>query len=417
MATKRVLFVDDEPNILQGLRRMLRGMRKEWEMAFANSGQEALALMAEQDFDVVVTDMMMPGMDGAQLLNEIKQRYPNVIRIILSGHADRELIMSSLGATHQYLSKPCSADVLKAAVERAFNLNSLFEEDPTLKPLISRVQSLPSVPALYIQVMEELRNPDTTINRIGEIVAQDPAMTAKILQLINSAFFGLSKPVSDPARAVRLLGMDTVRMLVLSAHVFKQFDKDAIRDFNLDALWYHGTIVGHFARQIARSEGADDDTCNDAMMAGILHDIGKLILLVNLPGEYRQLLQMAAREEADLFELERMYFGASHAEIGAYLLGLWGLPNPIVEAVANHHHIGDPGVTEFSAMVAVYVANVLSHELIDQAGPAEEMIDMDYLGPYSDRLAVWRDVCQSSLKNGLSNDPPVASRFGSVAVG
>ena len=403
MPNKSVLFVDDEQNVLDGLRRMLRSMRKEWEMAFVNSGRAALMLMADQHFDVVVTDMRMPEMDGAQLLNEIKSRHPNVVRIILSGHADREMIMNSLGATHQYLSKPCDANTLKSAVERAFSVNSLFQEDPTLKPLISRIQSLPSVPTLYLKIMEELRSPNATTKRVGEIIVQDPAMSAKILQLVNSAFFGLSKPVSDPLRAVHLLGLDTVRTLVLSAHVFKQFDSAQMKGINLDELWHHGSIVGSFARQIARCEHSDEMTCGDAMMAGILHDVGQLILLANLTNEYLELLEMQAREHADLFFLERMYFGASHAEIGGYLLGLWGLPNQIVEAVANHHHLGEP-ISDFSVLVAVHAANALAHELCDDlAQNAEDQLDADALGPMMERLPIWRVACQEIAHAGASN--------------
>src|SRR5262245_37814840 len=99
---KKILFVDDEPNVLQGLERMLRSMRHEWEMQFAMSGPAALERLAEQTFDVIVSDMRMPGMTGAQLLTEVSQRHPHIVRIILSGQADQEDILRSVGPTHQY---------------------------------------------------------------------------------------------------------------------------------------------------------------------------------------------------------------------------------------------------------------------------------------------------------------------------
>lgn len=397
MTSKRVLFVDDEPNILQGLQRMLRGMRHDWEMHFASGGQGALALLAEQPFDVVVSDMRMPVMDGAQLLNEVKRLYPNIIRIVLSGHADRELIMSSLGATHQYLSKPCSAETLKAAVERAFSLNALFEEEPSIKPLISRIHTLPSVPALYLQIMDELRSPDATVEQVGSIIARDPAMTAKILQIVNSAFFGQAGPVSSAEYAVELLGLDTVRTLVLSAHLFKQLDNQPQQSETLDQLWRHGTVVGQFAAAIAQAERASEEVCGNAMIAGTLHDIGQLLLLTNLPGEYLPLMTMVEKEGADLFEMERMYFGASHTEIGAYLLGLWGLPAAIVEAVVHHHSLDGLPAGQFCEAVAVYVANALSHELLDGGPTAEEALELTALGGLAQRLPAWRRACLQIL--------------------
>jgi len=112
---KRVLFVDDEPRILDGRRRMLRSMRHEWKMSFAETGQEALAILANQPFDVVVVDMRMPGMDGVQLLSEVRKRH-QIIRIVLSGTADREAILRAVGLAHQYLSKPCDAETLKSVL-------------------------------------------------------------------------------------------------------------------------------------------------------------------------------------------------------------------------------------------------------------------------------------------------------------
>ena len=362
------------------------------------SAREALDLMEEQRFDVVVSDMRMPVMDGAQLLNEIKDRYPDVIRIILSGYADRKLIMDSLGVTHQYLSKPCDAETLKAAVARALSLRSLFKEDPSFQPLISRIHTLPSLPSLYLEIMNELRSPEATISSISQIIARDPAMTAKLLQLVNSAFFGLPQTVSTPEQAVKLLGLDMMRTLVLSTHVFKQCDHQSIQGADLDPLWRHSSIVGIFSKQIAIFEGADAQVSGEAMMAGLLHDIGKLVLLVNLPEDYARLHKLMQREDADLLELEHLSFGATHAEIGAYLLGLWGLPNVIVDAVARHHHPAERLGSGFSPLAAVYVANILANEFAGTGDKAEEIIDWDYLQEHAVRLPKWRDLCRNALE-------------------
>src|ERR1700758_5310713 len=142
---ERILFVDDEPMVLDGVRRSLHAMRKDWEMSFVNSGHEALEAMAGQTFDIVVTDMRMPGMDGAQLLEEVKKRSPQSLRVILSGQSDRETILRSVNPTHQYLSKPCDGEELRTRLMRAFALKDLLE-NPELKGLVSKLDSLPSLP-------------------------------------------------------------------------------------------------------------------------------------------------------------------------------------------------------------------------------------------------------------------------------
>jgi HD-like signal output (HDOD) protein/CheY-like chemotaxis protein len=399
MNRRRVLFVDDEQLILQGLQRMLRGMRKEWDMSFATSASEALELMAKDPYDAVVADMRMPGMDGAQLLNEVKDRYPKSVRIILSGHADREMIMRSLGATHQYLAKPCDAENLKATLKRALALNSLLQGDPLFEPLISRIQSLPSLPSLYLKIQDELSSPDPSISRVADVIAQDPAMTAKILQLVNSAFFGIPRQISNPATAVNLLGLDTVKAVVLSAHAFSQLDK-VPPYIDLDRMWSHSTLVGNLSHQIAKAEGSDNQTCSDARVAGMLHDVGKLVLLANLPEEYVRLHELATELKGNLFELEHLEWGATHAEVGAYLLGLWGLPESVVKAVALHHGPSGRLDETFSATLAVYAANAFAHEFTAGEDEPADALESDDLGNLDVRLSAWRKLCGKTLEAG-----------------
>lgn len=391
---KRILFVDDEPNVLRGLRRMLRGQREEWDMAFAGGGEEGLALMQQRPFDVVVSDMRMPGMDGAEFLCEVMRRYPNVVRLVLSGHSEWELIMKSLGPAHQYLTKPCDADQLKATVTQAFALRELLA-DPNLRALVARMDSLPSLPALYQRIIEALRSPDASCKAVGEIVSQDPAMAAKVLQLVNSAFFGLPQRVSRPSQAVTLLGLDTIRALVLAVHVFTEFDQRQVNALSLDLWWLHCLTVGTLAKRIAQTEVQDRKVWDDALLAGLLHNIGELVLVANLPEEYVAVRERAAHGEVDVLEAERQVFGATHAEIGAYLLGLWALPDPIVEAVAFHHQPSRSHNRGFSPLTAVHAAHSLCSAAFatDDATP-DEAFDVDYLNALglAERTAVWREL-------------------------
>jgi len=393
----QILFVDDEPNVLQGLQRMLRPMRQEWEMEFTNSGAKALAKLSERPFDIVVSDMRMPRMDGNQLLTEVMQKHPQVVRIILSGHSDQEVILKSVGIAHQYLSKPCDPEILKTTVARAIALRDLMA-NVLLKRLVSQMQSLPCLPSLYVELVDELGKPDPSIKVIGETISKDVAMTAKILQLVNSPFFGICKRVSSPAEATSLLGLDIVRSLVLSIHVFSQFNQASVPGMPLEKLWSHSLQVGQYAKQIARAENQDRRIADDAFMAGVLHDTGKLILASNFSDWYNQAISLSKEKQESLAVLETELFGTSHGEVGAYLLGLWGFSHPLIEAVAFHHHPSRSPDGGFSLLTAVHVANAFAHADSSSDGLVHpsNSLDVEYIANLNltERIPCWREACQ-----------------------
>jgi putative nucleotidyltransferase with HDIG domain len=278
-------------------------------------------------------------------------------------------------------------------VARAFALRDLLSNE-RLKQLATRIKSLPTLPTLYQQLTNELRKDDASMEQIGEIISRDIGMTAKILQLVNSAFFGLPQPISNPGEAVMYLGLSTVRALVLSLQVFSQFKNPRLTGFSLDALADHCWKTAVLARRIARAESSDTKMMDQCFLAGLMHDIGRIILADGMPEQYTKVWNEAREKHLPLWQAEQAEFGATHAEVGAYLLGLWGLPNPIVEAVALHHSPCLCVVPGFSPLAAVHVANAFVHE--KDGAPAESVhIDMDYLTTLglADRLAEWRDVC------------------------
>jgi len=395
---KRIIFVDDEQNILLGLKRMLRGMRNEWDMSFAGSGEEALRTLDEIPYDVIVTDMRMPVMDGAQLLIEVKKRYPHMVRIVLSGHSEREMVLKSVGPAHQYLAKPCDADALKSTVSRACALRDLLGNE-TLKKLLTQMDTLPSVPSLYTEIIEELGSPDSSLNRVGEIISKDVGMSAKILQMVNSAFFGLSREISSPSQAVNLLGLNIVKALVLSVHVFSMYQGARQSYFSIEKLMNHSMTTGALAKAIVSAQTGSKKTIDDSFMAGVLHDVGILVFVSNFSEKYKEAFEAANREKIDLHEAEQRVFGATHMEVGAYLLGLWGIPDAIVEAVMFHHTpLAFLGPLEFGPLAAVHVANVLSIKKLAPYGPgAQSEIDQAFL----DRLGMaghlpdWVTLCDN----------------------
>jgi HD-like signal output (HDOD) protein/ActR/RegA family two-component response regulator len=388
---KNVLFVDDEPKVLQGLERQLRSLRHEWSFHFAPSGPQALEFLAAAPVDVIVSDMMMPGMDGAELLTEVMRRFPRVVRLVLSGQSEREGILRLVGPAHQYLSKPCTAEELRAVIGRALALRDLLS-DPSLRELVSGITSLPSVPALYAQLNEELRQAEPSISRIVEIVSKDAGMAAKLLQIVNSAFFGLPQRAADVAEAVQYLGLATLQALVLSAQAFSQVDAGTIRRFALADVEQHSWLTGLLARQIAQAEHCDTRTADQCFLAGLLHDAGHLVLAAALPGRYQRVLLAAQGSGRPVWEAERTEFGAGHAEVGAYLFGLWGLPDSVVEAVALHHRPADSPAGGFSPTLAVHVADALNHDHCRlESGPTGYRLDREYLGAQGllERLEDW----------------------------
>lgn len=406
---KRILFVDDEAKLLEGLQRMLRPMRQEWDVRFVQSGGEALSLLEKEPFDVVVSDMRMPGMDGAQLLEKVKGRFPRTVRIILSGHSEKEFVLKSVKTVHQYLSKPCDPETIKSVIRRACSLSELLDEGP-IKELVSSITSLPSLPSLYFEMLELLRSPDVSLQRIGEIISKDIGMTAKILQLVNSAFFGLPRQISNPAQAVTLLGLEVIRTLVLSIHIFEQFDQGRQGGVSLEELWTHSIRTGIMAKEIAKEEGQSPPAIDDAFTAGLLHDLGKPLLATNFPHRYREVAEAVRCRKIRAWEAEQQVWGTTHSVVGAYLLRLWGLPDSIVEAVAFHHCATERQESAFSPLLAVRVADAL------EQGPrvGEDLSGLQPLKNHLERLGMGdRFVRWADISRQIGETEVGASRHGS----
>ena len=360
LVQRKILFVDDEPHLLAGLKRVMRSRRNKWEISFANSGPEALTLMADKPFDVILTDFRMAGMNGLELLKEVKAKHPHMIRIFFSGEVDQKLIMASVRVAHQFISKPCKAQALKEKIEQTISLHQILE-DEALRAIVSKIDSLPSLPAMYSEIMSELASSNASIKKVGEIISSDIGMTTKILQLVNSAFFGLRRRVTSPEQAVLLLGLDTVKSLVLSLQIFSQFTMSKAFLSTVSRLWAHSLATGKCAKAIAAVEKLPKELVDQAFMAGILHDCGKLVLLANFPDKMHHVIDEVRNSDIGELEIERNVFGVTHAAVGAYLLGLWGLPPAITSAISYHHSPGDSPDKDFSILTAVHVANHLDH--------------------------------------------------------
>ena len=396
---RRVFFVDDAPEILKLLQRTLAPMQSEWTMEFFSSAKSALAVMGEASCDVLVSDMTMPGMDGAQFLTEVRKVSPQTIRIILSGDQSPVNYLRSASVAHRFLQKPVDVETLKATIAQAEALRVVLA-DPALRTLVSEVKSLPSLPSIYQDLMQEMQSPQASLKKASRIVAKDLGMVTKILQLVNSAFFGLRTHVSDPEQAVALLGFETIKSLVLSSQVFAQFDQAKLPAFSLDELWRHAMLTATCARRIAKEAGASQPVIDEAFTAALLHDVGVLVLVANKPDDYAKVLELTRARQMPDWAAERDIFGADHAHVGAYLLGIWGLGDGIVEAVAFHQHPRDYKASGFQAVTAVHIGNALA-ETHASAGPGTGEIlnlDQNYLAREHllTQIPRWRELCAAA---------------------
>ncbi|MEP7153219.1 MAG: response regulator [Nitrospira sp.] len=391
---KRLLFVDDEENVLNGLQRMLRPMREEWDMQFVTSGEEALQALTQAPFDVVVSDMRMPGMDGVTLLKEVQGRFPQIVRIVLSGQSDQTMIQEGRGATHQYLAKPCRPGELKATISRACDLRELLANDE-LRGLTAGMSSVPTLPLLYRQLTRELAADSPSIQAVSAIISKDLGMTAKILQITNSASAGRGDTVSTAEQAANMLGLDIIQSMVRTGESCSVLSVLGSACLNVERLWAESLETGALARTIAQVEQASPQTIDQAGTAGLLHEIGALVIAGHASERYAQALQLSEDRKLPLWQAEHQIFGCTHAEVGAYLLGLWGISEPMVDAVAYHHAPARHAGGGFSVLTAVHVADHLQSEFSPtEGGGAPAQLDEGYLERLglTDRVPVWRKV-------------------------
>lgn len=374
---KRILFVDDEVDLLNGLRARLHKKRHEWHMVFVSSGEAALAEMQKFPVDLIVSDIRMPGMDGGQLLTTIKAHWPEAIRIVMSGYAEPMKLLQLVTLAHRYVNKPCEAEQLENIIDRCFQLDTLLR-DEKLRAVVGRISALPAMPKTYSRLQAALVLPGTTSHQVADIVSDDPLVAAKVLQVANSAFFRLSKKISRVTDAVAYLGFTSIRNMVMSAEVFSQWEK-LQTPVGLEAQRFQTHAQNIAAACVALA--ANTPFADDALLVGLIHDIGYWILLQECPNELAKAIALSEATGMLSEEAERTAIGASHAEIGAYLLGLWGFPYNIVEAVAFHHTPTQVPHPHFDLLTILSVAHSLCSHMPDGIQLSSELtpaIDEDY---------------------------------------
>ncbi len=354
--TRRILLVDDEPQVLDVLRARLAVRRQDWTVQAVASGREAMGLLRSERFDAVVTDMQMPEMNGVELLKRVRRIQPDVMRIVLSFQTNHDQKIDALPVAHQLLDKPVAVDVLDRVIARALTLRDRLGGE-SAKGQVGQLDRMPSVPRLYFELSAALNDPEIALSSIGAIIEKDIAMTARVLQVVNSAYFALARPVSTINSAVSYLGTEALRTIVLSAALVGAFEDDIeSEDFSIEDLHTHSIKTGLLAKRLV----TDLAQASLAYAAGVLHDVGMLVLATRMPETYAQVRDYADAHDVTMTQAEVELVEITHADIGAFLLGMWGLPTPIVDAVARHHAVQSGN--ELDAIGAVHIANALISE-------------------------------------------------------
>ena len=390
-STRHLLFVGGDEDWLGQVERDLAGLESNWNCSRATDCSQAMEKWASGSFDTLILDGNTT--DGAKLLKTLEKELAHSICIVRCQTLDRATSSQWKGSGAALMAEDADAATLISSVKRSARIRDWLA-DAAIKQLVSQIRKLPAQPKLHTLVTDELQSANGSMDTVGKLISQEPVMSAKILQVVNSAFFGLTREISDSTESVMVLGAERIKALILLAGVFSQYSGAKCPGFSPEPVWSHSIQVGAFARAIALAETKNARAAEAAFTAGLLHDIGKLVLAGNLPEMYDTVQRLKASKNITSREAELEILGTSHAELGACLLATWGLPLPILEAIAFHHEPARADEHGFTLLAAVHVANVFAQE--SHAGDtARDQIDMGYLlhTGLGDCRNRWREYC------------------------
>jgi putative nucleotidyltransferase with HDIG domain len=396
----RILFVGGDRAWFDQVQRDMLALQPNWLCWHAADVPQGLKTLSAAAFQAVV--MASQAADAARLFDWVEQLLPETIRVARCDMRDRLELSEWTRSGVVAVGEELDATGLASSLKRVSQMRGWLA-DPAIKNLVPALRKFPVVPRLHAQVTEQLSSATGSLETVAQLIAQDPVMAAKMLQIVNSAVVGLAREITDVSEAVMYLGTERIRSLILVTGVFSQFEDVKCPGFLLEPIWSHSLEVGAFARAIALAETKAPKTAEAAFTAGLLHDIGKLVLAANLPDKYSAVLQLRARQRKSEPEAELQILGTTHADLGAYVLGTWGMPLPLLEAVAWHHCPARSENTAFSLLTAVHAANVFARQKASggDGGSSPDGLDLEYLARLglSDRPDAWRELCGAASKS------------------
>ncbi|MDQ8203453.1 HDOD domain-containing protein [Pelagicoccus sp. SDUM812003] len=357
----RILIIDEDKEQLSTYQETLAPKSAQWELICADSAGAGLESAKAQSPDIVIVAFSVQKEHGVELLDEIEKLLPNSQRFIAAKEADKPKLDDSFGHAFQFLPNPCPANRLITEIQRCVAIDSWLG-NPRIKEVVAKMGEFPSLPPMYLKVVNELNSRNSSAASIANAISGDLAISVKVLQTVNSSYYGFEEKISDITQAVSILGLDCVKNLVLAIQVFSSFGRSPDHKAITDQLWHHSMSVAVASKRIALFETEEEKQGEEAYTAGLMHDLGKLILLDAEPESFLAAREQAKEKNLPLWQVENEILGCNHAEIGAYVLGRWGMPASVVEAVALHHEPINSFGKRFSTLAAVHVANALVWE-------------------------------------------------------
>ena len=396
----RILCIDDDKDVLEAYTNALASHAGEWEVERFTNPDEALIAIENSSADVVVASYKLSEHDGIDFLKQAARLKPDSQRFIAAAEEDKDKVEAGLGSIYQYLPKPCSPDRLITEIQRCLAIDTWLGNDK-IKQLVAKMGEFPSLPPMYLKVVNALNSRNASTDQIGHAISGDIAISAKLLQVVNSSYYGFEEKISDITQAVGILGIEAVKNLVLAIQVFGKLGRSPDQKALTDQLWHHSMSVAVAAKRIARYETGKDKLAEEAYTAGLLHDLGKLVMINAAPEDFDKARALAKKQSLPAWQAEKATFGCNHAETGAYVLARWGMPAAVVEAVALHHEPYNTSGTSFSSLSAVHVANALVWERKpgDQPSP-DAKPDEDFLAEIGRAASweTWQDVVSGKVK-------------------
>ena len=365
----------------------------DYEVYTVSSGKDGLEFLKRTPVDIVISDLVMPEMNGQEFMAAVSREHPDSMRIVISAHEDQLTVAQCLMFGHRYFSKPFDLKTLAAVLKRICHLKHLVGTEK-LKRVVSGLGALPTPPKLYHRLSQAISSAYSSLDEIAGIVQEDPGLTVKLLQIANSAYFGTAQKVITPAEAVQIIGLEVLRALVLCVHAFKFYQDRNFKSISAAELWDHSLRTASAAQKLARYENLPPASCEAAFVSGLLHDIGKLVLAANADTDYRVVMERSRTDGTPVDQVEWEVFGATHAQIGAYLLGLWGLPEAIVSNVELHHSLDLNTNSGFTPAAAIHIA-----QFLERSPDRISQLDTRFLKQLGveNRISEWERVLHPEL--------------------
>ncbi len=330
-----LILLETEGEALQKIHHTTLLQALETETLYIGNLQMAIEIIADREIGVIIAHFGRNLKDCHNFCLQARKQAPSFIIIILLNDEHSGEVANKIKYAHQTLALSCSNKEIVGAIERGLIASREIQKNPKLTSLLSKLESLPSPPSVYFNLRENLDMPSCNASSLSKLIARDPVLAAKILRIANSGFYAVSRTISDLQQAIALLGTETLLGLVLATHVY---DSLPLPGLNLENLWKHAIGVGLLSREIAKDQGANQSQIESSGIAGLLHDLGSLVFISNKPAEYQAILRKAKGFEPELVKYEKQAFEINHAELGGFVLMLWGLPDSTVNAVKDHHN-------------------------------------------------------------------------------